>query len=132
MLNDIGINEKFANDLFTDLEMNKSELENLIKSSINERNSISEMFNEPSPINKALIGIKNNTTSYSNNINTNLTNLNTNLNTNLTTEKGCVNTNILSNTNTNTNTNPIINNTNTTVAKEMDQQQGILIFLFIF
>jgi len=37
MLNEIGINEKFANELFTDLELNKAELENLIKSNIQER-----------------------------------------------------------------------------------------------
>ena len=127
MLNDIGINEKFANDLFTDLEMNKSELENLIKTSINERNSISEMLNEPSPINKALIGIKNNTTSYTSNININTnantnSNLNTNVNTNINTDKGSSNTNNLLTSNINTNTN---NNINTTLTKESDQQQGI-------
>ncbi len=37
MLNDIGINEKFANDLFNDLELNKAELENLVKTNINEK-----------------------------------------------------------------------------------------------
>lgn len=37
MLNDIGINEKFANDLFTNLELNKKELELLIKKDIEER-----------------------------------------------------------------------------------------------
>lgn len=31
MLNEIGINENFANELFTDLELNKAELERLIK-----------------------------------------------------------------------------------------------------
>lgn len=37
MLNEIGINENFANELFTDLELNKAELERLIKKDIEER-----------------------------------------------------------------------------------------------
>ncbi len=37
MLNDIGINENLANNLFTDLELNKTELERLIKSNMDEK-----------------------------------------------------------------------------------------------
>lgn len=37
MLNEIGINENFANELFTDLELNKGELERLIKKDLEER-----------------------------------------------------------------------------------------------
>ena len=37
MLNDIGINEDLANNLFVDLELNKTELEKLIKSNMNEK-----------------------------------------------------------------------------------------------
>ena len=39
MLNEIGINENFANELFTNLELNKTELERLIKKDIEERTS---------------------------------------------------------------------------------------------
>lgn len=37
MLNDIGINEQLANSLFVDLELNKTELERLIKSNMDEK-----------------------------------------------------------------------------------------------
>ena len=37
MLNEIGINENFANELFTDLELNKAELERIVKRDIEER-----------------------------------------------------------------------------------------------
>jgi hypothetical protein len=37
MLNDIGINESLANSLFTDLELNKTELERLIKTNMDEK-----------------------------------------------------------------------------------------------
>ena len=37
MLNDIGINENFANELFNDLEINKPDLERMIKSNIEEK-----------------------------------------------------------------------------------------------
>jgi hypothetical protein len=37
MLKDIGINENLANNLFIDLELNKTELERLIKSNIEEK-----------------------------------------------------------------------------------------------
>ena len=51
MLNDIGINEKFANDLFTDLELNKVELENMIKSNINDKHIDSNVVVQPIQIN---------------------------------------------------------------------------------
>lgn len=37
MLNDIGINENLANNLFIDLELNKTELERLIKANMDEK-----------------------------------------------------------------------------------------------
>ena len=37
MLNEIGINESLANSLFTDLELNKTELERLIKTNMDEK-----------------------------------------------------------------------------------------------
>jgi hypothetical protein len=37
MLNDIGINENLASNLFTDLELNKTELERLIKTNMDEK-----------------------------------------------------------------------------------------------
>jgi hypothetical protein len=37
MLNEIGINEQLANNLFIDLELNKTELEKLIKSNMDEK-----------------------------------------------------------------------------------------------
>jgi hypothetical protein len=37
MLNEIGINENLANNLFVDLELNRSELESLIKANMDER-----------------------------------------------------------------------------------------------
>ena len=37
MLNDIGINENLANNLFVDLELNKSELEKLIKTKMDDK-----------------------------------------------------------------------------------------------
>jgi len=37
MLNEIGINENLANSLFTDLELNKTELERLIKTNMDEK-----------------------------------------------------------------------------------------------
>lgn len=53
MLNDIGINETFANDLFTNLEINKIELERLIKKDIEERtNSIQKNMNKQNELNQ--------------------------------------------------------------------------------
>ena len=37
MLNEIGINDNLANSLFTDLELNKTELERLIKANMDEK-----------------------------------------------------------------------------------------------
>ncbi len=37
MLKDIGINENLANNLFIDLELNKTELERLIKNNMDEK-----------------------------------------------------------------------------------------------
>lgn len=37
MLSDIGINENLAHNLFVDLELNKSELEQLIKTNMDEK-----------------------------------------------------------------------------------------------
>lgn len=37
MLNEIGINETLANNLFIDLELNKTELERLIKTNMDEK-----------------------------------------------------------------------------------------------
>ena len=37
MLNDIGINENLANNLFLDLELNKPELERLIKTNMDDK-----------------------------------------------------------------------------------------------
>ena len=37
MLKDIGISENLANNLFTDLELNKTELERLIKNNMDEK-----------------------------------------------------------------------------------------------
>jgi hypothetical protein len=37
MLRDIGINENLANNLFTDLELNKTELERMIKNNMDEK-----------------------------------------------------------------------------------------------
>ena len=37
MLNEIGINENLANNLFIDLELNKPELERMIKANMNEK-----------------------------------------------------------------------------------------------
>ena len=37
MLRDIGINENLANNLFTDLELNKTELERMIKTNMDEK-----------------------------------------------------------------------------------------------
>ena len=37
MLNDLGINENFANELFNDLEINKPDLDRMIKNNIDEK-----------------------------------------------------------------------------------------------
>ena len=37
MLNEIGINESLANSLFTDLELNKTELERMVKNNMDEK-----------------------------------------------------------------------------------------------
>ena len=37
MLNDIGINDNLANNLFNDLELNKTELERMIKANMDEK-----------------------------------------------------------------------------------------------
>jgi hypothetical protein len=52
LLNDIGINENLANSLFVDLELNKTELERLVKSNMDEKlnqilnNEIPDKFKE--------------------------------------------------------------------------------------
>jgi hypothetical protein len=44
MLNDIGINENLANNLFVDLELNKTELERMIKNNMDQK--LNQIFNE--------------------------------------------------------------------------------------
>jgi hypothetical protein len=44
MLNDIGINENLANNLFVDLELNKTELERMIKYNMDQK--LNHIFNE--------------------------------------------------------------------------------------
>jgi hypothetical protein len=48
MLNDIGINENLANNLFVDLELNKTELERMIKNNMDQK--LNQIFNEKEKI----------------------------------------------------------------------------------
>jgi hypothetical protein len=67
MLNDIGINENLANSLYTDLELNKTELERLIKSNMNDK--LNNLIVEPEPSGQRNTPIqKNNSTSNINHI----------------------------------------------------------------
>lgn len=59
MLNELGINENFANELFTDLELNKAELERIIKKDIEERSSIVDKIDKSSKTKIDEIKLKN-------------------------------------------------------------------------
>ena len=83
ILQSIGIDENLANNLFTDFELNKNELEAMIKKDIEEKLMKSENNNANNNVNEIQIENKNNKfnniSNVNNNINKNYKNVNNNI-----------------------------------------------------